>query len=161
MIKIRAAKEQDFSEIWRIFKDVIAKGDTYVNRAETTAKEAHEKWMAKEAKTFVAEINAKIVGAYLLRPNRVDRGSHVANASYIVDQNTRGLGVGKTLANHSIESAKAEGYKAMQFNFVVATNEAAVNLWKSVGFRIIGTIPSGFNHATLGYVDAHIMFREL
>ncbi len=161
MLKIRPANPQDFSEIWRIFKNVIASGDTYVNRAETSEEEARAKWMSESAKTFVAENDAKIVGAYLLRSNQVDRGSHVANASYIVDAEARGLGVGKALALHSIATAKDLGYRAMQFNFVVSTNKAAVNLWQSVGFRIIGTIPQGFKHATLGYVDAYIMFRDL
>ncbi len=161
MVKIRRAETQDFPEIWRIFKNVIAKGDTYVNGSETTEEQARAKWMSETAKTFVAEIDSKIVGAYLLRANQVDRGSHVANASYIVDENARGQGVGKALALHSIASAKEDQYRAMQFNFVVSTNKAAVNLWKSVGFQIIGTIPQGFKHATLGYVDAYIMFREL
>lgn len=161
MIKIRQATESDFLEIWRIFQNVIAKGDTYVNRGETTREEAHAKWMNGSAKTFIAKIDDKIIGAYLLKPNQVDRGSHIGNASYIVDKNCRGAGVGKALALHSISQAKIFGYKAIQFNFVVSTNSAAVKLWQSVGFRIIGTIPQAFNHKDLGFVDAHIMFREL
>ncbi len=160
-IKIRPSEKKDFDEIWRIFKSVIASGNTYVNRAETTKDEARAKWENKNAKTFVAEIDEKIVGVSLLKPNYVDRGSHVANASYIVDENLRGAGIGKALALHSISTAKELGYKAMQFNFVVSTNVAAVNLWKSVGFKIIGTIPKGFNHKDSGYVDAFVMFREL
>lgn len=161
MIKIRPAKEGDFSEIWRIFKSVISTGDTYVNRAETTAEEAYAKWMNKVAKTFVAELQEKIVGAYLVKPSQIDRGAHIANASYIVDTNARGLGVGKTLALHSIATAKEFGYKAIQFNFVVSSNVTAIKLWQSVGFRIIGTIPGAFNHKDLGYIDAYIMFLDL
>jgi L-amino acid N-acyltransferase YncA len=161
MTKIRPAVESDFTEIWRIFRSVIAGENTYVNRRETTEEEARAKWLDKSAKTFVAEINNKIVGVYLLKPNRVDLGSHVANASYIVDENTRGLGIGKALALHSIASAKEFGYRAMQFNFVVSTNEAAVKLWQSVGFRIVGTVPKAFKHSALGYVDTYVMFREL
>jgi L-amino acid N-acyltransferase YncA len=161
MIKIRSATAKDFNEILEIFKSVIASGDTYVNRAETTEDETRAKWFAANAKTFVAEIDGRIVGASLLKPNYVDRGSHVANASYIVDTNTRGAGIGKALALHSIATAKKLGYLAMQFNFVVSTNVAAVNLWKSVGFEIIGTIPKGFKHAALGYVDAYVLFRML
>ena len=161
MIKIRPATEKDFDEIWRIFKSVIADGDTYVNRADTTEDEAYAKWFDKNAKTFIAEINGKILGAYLLKPNQVDRGSHIANASYIVDANSRGTGIGKALALHSIATAKEFGYLAIQFNFVVSTNIAAVNLWKSVGFKIIGTIPQGFKHEALGYVDAYVMFLKL
>jgi len=160
-IKISPANEDNFDEIWRIFKSVISTGETYVNGDETTKEEACAKWMSKSAKTFVAKIGDEIVGVYLIKPNQVDRGSHIANASYIVDENKRGFGIGKSLALHSISTAKELGYKAMQFNFVVSTNKAAVNLWQSVGFKIIGTIPQGFNHKVLGYVDAYIMFREL
>ncbi len=160
-IIISSAKKEDFDDIWRIFLQVIAGGQTYVNDENTTKKDAYEKWFSESAKTFVAKLDDEIVGAYLLRPNQVGRGSHVANASYIVDENKRGFGIGKSLANHSIETATDFGYKAIQFNFVVSTNIAAVNLWKSVGFRIIGTVPSGFKHKTLGFVDAYIMFREL
>lgn len=160
-IKIILAKKKDFEEIWRIFKSVISKGDTYVNRPSTTKREAYEKWMNKNGKTFVAKIDDKIVGAYLLKANQVDLGSHVVNASYIVDEEKRGFGIGKALALHSISKAKELNYHAIQFNFVVSTNIAAVKLWKSVGFRIIGTVPKAFKHSTLGYVDAYIMFKEL
>ena len=160
-IKITPATTENFDEIWRIFKSVISTGETYVNDDETTKEQAYAKWMNKAAKTFVAKIDDEIVGVYLIKPNQVDRGSHIANASYIVDENKRGFGIGKSLALHSISTAKELGYKAMQFNFVVSTNKAAVNLWQSVGFKIIGTIPQGFKHKVLGYVDAYIMFREL
>ncbi|MBM3579920.1 MAG: GNAT family N-acetyltransferase [Alphaproteobacteria bacterium] len=160
-MKIRPATEKDFDEIWKIFRDVIATEDTYVNRAETTWDEAYTKWMDKEARILVAELNDKIVGASLLKPNRVDLGSHVANASFIVDVNTRKAGVGKALALHALTTAKSLGYRAMQFNFVVSTNTAAVKLWKSVGFSITGIIPGGFKHKTLGYVDAYVMFKKL
>lgn len=159
-MEIRQATEKDFDEIWKIFQAVIAKGDTYVN-AKITKAEAHEKWMNKSAKTFVATISSKIVGAYLVKPNQIDRGSHIANASYIVDENHRGAGIGKALALDSISTAKKLGYHAIQFNFVVSTNEAAVKLWQKVGFKIIGTSPKAFNHKDLGYVDSYIMFREL
>ncbi len=160
-IKITPATTENFDEIWRIFKSVISTGETYVNDDETTKEQACAKWMNKAAKTFVAKIDDEIVGVYLIKPNQVDRGSHIANASYIVDENKRGFGIGKSLALHSISTAKKLGYKAMQFNFVVSTNKVAVNLWQSVGFKIIGTIPQGFKHKVLGYVDAYIMFREL
>lgn len=160
-MKIRPATEKDFAEIWKIFRAVIAAGDTYVNDDATTADEAYDKWMDKKSKTFVAEKNGKILGAYLIKPNQVGRGSHVGNCSYIVSEEARGQGVGKALALHSIETAKELGYRAIQFNFVVSTNEAAVNLWKSVGFKIIATVPQAFRHKELGYVDAYVMFRDL
>lgn len=161
MVSILAAQEKDFDEIWRIFYQVIIGGETYVNDESTTKTDARSKWLNESAKSFIAKIDDKIVGAYLIRPNQVGRGSHIANASYIVDEETRGNGVGKALALHSITTAKELGYKAMQFNFVVSSNEPAVKLWQSVGFKIIGTIPQGFKHKVLGFVDAYIMFREL
>ena len=161
MIKITLAKKEDFDEIWRIFKAVIKDGDTYVNDEKTTKKFAKEKWLNKSAKTFVIKIDGKILGAYLIKPNQLGRGSHIANASYIVDKKARGKGVGKALALHSIKTAKKLKFKAMQFNFVVSTNEAAVNLWKSVGFEIIATIPKAFNHKDLGYFDAFVMLKKL
>ncbi len=160
-IKIRLANLDDFEGIWKIFKDVIATGDTYVNRPETTMEEGRAKWFAPNIKTYVAVINDKIVGAYFLRSNHPDLGSHVSNAGFIVDKNTRGMGVGKSLVNHALDNARNLGYKAMQFNFVVSTNTVAVNLWKSAGFRIIGTVPNGYHHKQLGFVDSYIMFREL
>lgn len=159
-MKIRPATEKDFDGIWKIFRDVIATEDTYVNRAETTRDEAYAKWMDKEAKIFVAELNDKIVGAFFLKPNRIDLGSHIANAGFIVDVNTRKAGIGKALALHALATAKSLGYRAMQFNFVVSTNGTAVKLWKSVGFSIIGIIPGGFKHKALGYVDAYVMFKK-
>lgn len=161
MMKIVRAKKEDFPAIWQIFKDVIKGGDTYVNDEKTTKKEAREKWLNKKAHTFVAKKDDQILGVYLIKPNQVGRGSHIANASYIVSKNARGLGVGKTLALHSIDMARKLKFHAIQFNFVVSTNETAVNLWKLVGFEIIGTIPKAFKHKTLGYVDAFVMFKNL
>lgn len=158
---ITEAQEKDLNDISRIFKDVISTGDTYVNRADTTDDEIRQKWFADNAKTFIAKLDGKIVGAYLIRPNHVDRGSHTANCSYIVDKSARGHGVGKTLGEHSIITAKQLNYRAIQFNFVVSTNKPAVKLWQSLGFDIIGTVPQGFNHMDLGYVDAYIMHRKV
>ena len=160
-IIIESAQNKDFDDIVRIFKQVISGGDTYVNRADTSAQEMHDKWFDKNAKTFVAKIAGEILGAYLIRPNQVDRGSHIANCSYIVDAKSRGQGVGKALGEHSIRIAKQLNYRAIQFNFVVSTNKAAVKLWQSLGFEIIGTVPEGFKHNELGYVDAYIMYRKI
>lgn len=160
-INIVEANPADFSKIWPIFQDVISAGDTYVNRADTAYQEAYEKWFDKDAKTFIAKINDEIIGAYLIKPNQIDRGSHIANCSYIVSKAARGLGCGKLLGEHSIEVAKKLNYRAIQFNFVVSTNKVAVNLWQSLGFKIIATVPQAFNHKDLGYVDVYIMFLQL
>lgn len=160
-VVIKKASDENFDEIWRIFQDVIEAGDSYANDGDTTKEDAYKKWFAKNATTFVAEIDDKIVGAYLIRPNHVGRAAHIANCSFIVDKNSRGNGVGKKIGAHAIEFARNAGYKGIQYNFVVSTNEVAVALWQSLGFKIIGTIPRAFDHKNLGLVDAYIMFRVL
>src|SRR5437763_814525 len=141
MINIRKATEVDFDQIWRIFQQVINAGDTYSNPPTTTREQAHQKWMAPDGMTYIAEDDGAILGAYILKANHPGRASHVANASYIVDTAARGKGVGRLLGEHSITEAKAAGFLAMQFNIVVSSNKPAVELWKKLGFSIIGTTP--------------------
>ncbi|UJH68289.1 GNAT family N-acetyltransferase [Muricauda sp. SCSIO 65647] len=107
------------------------------------------------------EKEKKILGTYIIKPNQIDLGSHIANASYMVHPEARGLGVGQSLGKHSLITAKELGFLGMQFNFIVSTNKAAIALWIKLGFKIIGTVPKAFKHNRLGLVDAHIMFREL
>lgn len=160
-MKIVKAKKADGDQIWSIFKEVIEGGDTYVNDEKTTKKQALEKWLGRGVHCFVMKEGKEIFGAYILKENQVGRGSHVANGSYIVSSKARGKGVGKALALHSIEKAKKLKFHAIQFNFVVSTNKAAVALWQSVGFEILATLPKAFKHKVLGYVDAFVMFRKL
>jgi len=161
-IIIRPIEEKDFEEIYKIFSNIIKKGDSYVNRPDTTKEEIYIKWVKNSIPTFVAELGGKLVGAYSLRNNHIDLGSHIANASYIVDETIRGKGIGKKLGQHSLETARNLGYKAIQFNFVVSTNKPAVNLWQSLGFKIIGIVPKAYQHQQLKtLVDVYIMHREL
>ena len=102
-----------------------------------------------------------MVGTFILRPNRPGLGSHIANASFMVSPQARGLGVGRAMGEHCLAEARRLGYRAMQFNFVVSTNDSAVGLWKQLGFRIVGRLPGAFRHATKGFVDAYVMFRDL
>jgi len=118
-------------------------------------------WINPENALFVAESNQHIVGAYILRPNQPGYGSHIVNAAYMVDAEARGQGIGQELCAHSIASARALNYRGMQFNLVVSTNTSAIRIWKANGFEIIGTVPGGFYHHELGYVDAYIFFRAL
>jgi len=161
---IRRATESDLDGIWAIFHEVVEAGDTFPHPPGTTREEAREYWFAADKTTYVAcdkEDGSEIVGAYYLRPNQVGLGSHVANAGYIVRKDQRGRGVGRALGEHSLAEAAAAGYRAMQFNLVVRTNTASVELWKKLGFQIIGTLPGGFRHREQGYVDAYVMYREL
>lgn len=161
MINIRPYKPSDSDSLWNIFHAVVQGGDTYTFLPDTGKEEALDYFTDKKNKCFVAEIDGKVAGMYALRKNRKGFGDHIGNASYMVSPDFQGRGVGKALGQHSIEQAKKEGYLALQFNFVVSTNTPAVNLWKSLGFEIIGTIPDGFRHSKLGLVDAYIMYRKL
>jgi ribosomal protein S18 acetylase RimI-like enzyme len=161
MLEIRLATEEDFDDIWRIFRAVVEPGDTYTFGPETTWEQARDFWLSKGSFTFVAVVDETIRGAYLLKPNQPGLGSHVANAAFIVDPTSRGLGLGEAMGRHSLTEAIARGFLAMQFNFVVSTNEAAVWLWTKLGFAIVGTLPGAFRHARLGFVDAFVMYRSL
>lgn len=162
MIQIRKATYEDYNAIWEIFSEVIKSGATYVFPADTPKSDLKTLWLAPTMETYVAETeDGEIVGTYMLRPNQIGRGSHVANAGYMVKPNLHGQGIGHLLCEHSIERAMKAGYSAMQFNMVVSTNSNAIKLWKKLGFKIIGTIPKGFQHKELGKVDSIIMWRSL
>jgi len=161
MITIRTARGPDFDSIWRIFREVVERGDTYVYDPSTTKEEARSIWMADGNSTYVALIDGRIIGTYILKRNQPGLGSHVANAGYMVRADCQGLGVGRAMCEHSIEEARRQGYLAMQFNMVVSTNEGAVALWEKLGFSIVGTLPQAFRHKTLGLVDAYVMHRYL
>ena len=161
MAEIRPATETDFDDIWRIFRAVVEPGDAYTFGPETTREQARDFWLSSGSSAFVAAVDGLIRGAYLLKPNQPGLGSHVANAAYMVDPSTRGLGLGEAMGRHSLDEARARGFLAMQFNIVVSTNEPAVRLWTKLGFAIVGTLPGAFRHARLGLVDAYVMHRTL
>lgn len=158
---IRPATENDHDAIWEIFQATVATGDTFVYDTNTSRGKAINYWCASDAVTFVAEQNGNVIGSYLLRPNQPGLGDHVANAGFMVDSAARGLGVGRAMGEHCLSEARRRGYRAMQFNFVVSTNESAVHLWRQLGFNIAGTLPGAFRHAQKGFVDAYVMFRLL
>jgi ribosomal protein S18 acetylase RimI-like enzyme len=159
--KVRQALASDADAMWRIFQAVIAGGDTYVFAPDTSRGVAIAYFMAPGVSSWVAEVDGQVLGMYKLIANYPDLGSHVANASFMVDPAAQGKGVGRAMGEHCLAQAKQAGYQAMQFNFVVSTNTAAVELWKKLGFSIVGTLPKTFNHARLGLVDAYVMHRFL
>lgn len=160
-VTIRKANDDDRDGVWEIIEPVIAGGDTYVFDPGTPREEMLEYWFSPEKHVYVAEDEGRIVGTFWLKPNQPGLGDHVCNAAYMVPPAAHGRGVGRQMAEYSLEEARRLGFTAMQFNFVVSTNTAAVRLWESIGMRIIGTIPHGFRHKELGPVDAYIMYREL
>lgn len=158
---LRPATAGDAAAIWNIFKAVVEPGDTYSFDSNTTEREAVAYFVGPGITSFVAEDDGRVVGMYKLIPNRIGRGSHVSNASFMVDPTAHGKGIGRMLGEHCLAEAKRQGYDAMQFNFVVSTNTAGVTLWKKLGFEVVGTLPKAFDHAKLGRVDAYVMHRFL
>ncbi|MDQ3799188.1 MAG: GNAT family N-acetyltransferase [Acidobacteriota bacterium] len=161
MLEIRKAAVADKTRIWEIIKSVISTGDTYVFAPDSSRKKMLAYWFAADKKTYVALWENEIVGTFYLKDNQPDLGSHVANAGYMVAPEAKGKRVGRAMAEFSLDEAKKLGYQAMQFNFVVKSNEIAVKLWLDLGFEIIGEIPEAFNHAELGLTNAYLMYRKL
>ena len=160
-MNIRPAAPGDFDAMWEIFRAIVARGDTYPFAPDTPRADAHAYWFAPNASSWVIEADGKVVGMYKIVANQPGLGSHVANASFMVDPQFTGKGAGRQMGEHCLEEARRRGFRAMQFNFVVSTNERAVALWLSLGFAIVGTLPGAFRHQRLGYVDAYVMFRPL
>src|SRR5271170_4452523 len=143
-IKIRRAVREDFDGIWPILREVIERGDTFAYAPSTTKEEGRTIWMETPVATYVAEVDGAIVGSYVLRRNQPGRGSHVANAGYMVGSGQRGRGIGRAMCEHSLGEARTLGFRSMQFNLVVSTNEGAVRLWESCGFRVLFELPGAF-----------------
>lgn len=162
MPTIRPATDSDHDAIWRIFRDVIASGDTYPLDPNSSREDALAYWCQRGARVFVAEDDdGEIVGSYMLHANQSASGSHVANAGFIVAKTARGQGIGRVMGEHCLNETRRLGFLAMQFNFVVSTNESAVKLWQELGMKIVGTLPGAFLHPTRGYVDVYVMFQTL
>jgi L-amino acid N-acyltransferase YncA len=162
-MEIREAEEADWVAIWPILKYVGDAGETLTWDPARTEAQARTGWMRdKPGRTIVAvDDEGNILGSANTHPNHSGRGAHVANAGFVVDPARQGHGVGRALCGRVLEQARADGYRAMQFNAVVETNTAAVGLWRSFGFDVLATVPEAFHHPTRGYVGLHIMYRKL
>jgi ribosomal protein S18 acetylase RimI-like enzyme len=158
---VRAATAADHNAIWGILEPVIRTGETYTLPMDMKRDDAVAYWTSQEHEVFVADDSGNVVGTYFLCANRLGGGSHVANCGYITAQSAFGRGVARAMCAHSLKRAKERGFKAMQYNFVVSTNERAIKLWQSFGFEIVGRLPDAFKHPTLGFVDALVMFLKL
>lgn len=158
------AVDGDWPAIWPIFHAVASGGDTYPYLPDTSEAAARSLWMQpREARraTYVARLDGRVVATAYVKPNQVGRGDHVANAGWMVAPDSRGMGIGRRFARYVIDEAGRLGYHGMQFNSVVASNEAAVRLWISLGFEIVGTVPDAFRHVTEGLTPVHVMYRRL
>ena len=160
-MRIRKVLATDFDPVWEIFKEVIKTSDTYVFDPSTPKEDLQKHWFASYMETYVLELDERVVGTYIIKPNQIDLGNHIANCSYMVHPNSHGKGIGKSMCEHSLVRAEQIGYEGIQFNIVVSSNVAAVKLWQRYGFEIIGTTPNGFRHAELGMIDTYIMYKKL
>jgi RimJ/RimL family protein N-acetyltransferase len=162
VITIREFAEEDWPAVWRFMEPVIRSGETYPYARDMDSAGAHHKWIEVTHRAYVAEDeHGEIVGSYYIAPNQPTLGAHVANCGYLVSESARGKGVASRMGEHSQEEAVRLGYRAMQFNLVVKTNEASVHIWKKLGFRIVGELEGAFRHSTLGYVDALVFYKVL
>jgi L-amino acid N-acyltransferase YncA len=159
-MQIRPAEADDWPLIWPIWHRVVSAGDTYCWDPGTAEAAARLLWMLPPPAEVLVAVDRTVVGTAVLKPNQPGLGDHVANAAFMVDPDAAGRGVGRELARHVIDRAKRLGYRAMQFNAVVSTNERAVRLWRSLGFEVVGTIPGAFRHGALGPVDLHVMHQS-
>lgn len=159
-MQLRLATPHDHDAIWAILEPVIRAGETYALPRDLTREDALAFWFAA-GETFVAEDGGELVGTYFLRPNQRGGGAHVANCGYVTAGHASGRGVARAMCAHSLDHARARGFRAMQFNNVVSTNERAVRLWQALGFAIAGRLPGAFAHPTQGDVEVFVMFRAL
>lgn len=157
---IRPATVDDWPQIHAFFDRIVADGETYSYPEGLSSEEARALWFGQEH-VVVLEEEGRILGSAMFGPNRPGRGGHVGTAAFMVDASVRGRGVGRRLGEHVVSRLREEGYRGIQFNAVVETNTAAVRLWESLGFAIVGTVPGAFRSQQHGYVGLHVMYRDL
>ena len=161
-MEVRDATGEDWPAIWPIVEATVRAGETYAYDRDLTSEQARSLWLATPpAATVVAVDDGEVLGTARMGPNRDGPGSHVGTASFMVAPQARGRGVGRTLATYVVDWHRAHGFRGIQFNAVVETNTAAVELWKSVGFEVVGTVPGAFDHPEHGYVGLHVMYLAL
>jgi ribosomal protein S18 acetylase RimI-like enzyme len=161
MTTIRLAESSDANAIWAILEPTIRAGETYTLPRSMEKEQALAYWFSPEHTVFVAEQDGEVVGSYYLRANQQGGGAHVCNCGYMTAARASGRGIATAMCAHSLEYGRSQGFRAMQFNFVVSSNEAAIHLWQKFGFAIVGRLPGAFLHPVSGYVDALVMYRVL
>ena len=162
MIHIREYKPTDWPALLPMLRDTFATGDTYTFPPDSSDAEIQKAWIEVPSATLVAcGEGGELLGTYFIKPNQPGLGSHVCNCGYIVSRAAQGRGVASLMCEDSQERALKMGFRAMQFNLVVSTNERAVRLWERLGFTFVGRLPGAFQHQELGFVDAFVMYKHL
>ena len=160
-MQVRAVEASDDEAIWRIIGPTIRAGETYTLPRDMSRSDALAYWRSPAHEVFVADENGEVIGTYYMRVNQQGGGAHVANCGYMTAAEASGRGVAREMCTHSLAHARARGFRAMQFNFVVSSNTRAIALWEDFGFRIVGRLPGAFAHPRLGFIDALVMYRAL
>jgi ribosomal protein S18 acetylase RimI-like enzyme len=160
-LAIHPATDSDHDAIWAILEPMIRLGETYTLPRDMSKEQALEYWFAADKETFVWKENDAVLGTYFLKANQQGGGAHVANCGYVTAPAAQGRGIARQMCLHSLERAKQRGFRAMQFNFVVSTNDRAIKLWASLGFEVVGRLPLAFEHPQFGFVDALVMYRQI
>lgn len=160
-MQIRPSTSKDHNAIWAILEPIFRAGDTYAQPNDIFREEALSYWLGGSHSGFVAEDTNRILGTYYLGPNQLGGGAHVCNCGFATAPAARGLGIARKMLSHALETAYSSGYKAMQFNFVVESNTAALKIWKDNGFVEVGRLPNAFNHPSQGFVDALVLYKTL
>jgi ribosomal protein S18 acetylase RimI-like enzyme len=158
---IRPALRSDTNAIWAILEPTIRAGETYTLPLDTSREDTLAYWLSPDHQVFVAKESESVLGTYFLRANHRGGGSHVCNCGYVTAPHATGRGIARAMCAHSLERARERGFLAMQFNFVISSNERAVRLWESFGFDTVGRLPQAFRHPTRGLVDSLVMHRFL
>ena len=161
MLAIRPARVEDRERIWAILEPVLRAGETYTLPRDISREDALAYWYRADHDVFVAEEAENLLGTYYLRANQGGGGSHVANCGYMTSRAEQGKGVARAMLEHSLARARTRGFRAMQFNCVISTNERAIKTWRAYGFEVVGTLPGAFRHPERGFVDAFVMYKQL
>jgi GNAT superfamily N-acetyltransferase len=160
-LTIRLYDARDWAQVWGVLEPVFRLGQTYAFPPDISEDEAHKAWVETPQHTYVAETDGQVVGTYYIKPNQPGQGAHVCNCGYVVAGNLRGRGIAAWMCSHSLAEARRLGFKAMQYNLVVASNADAIHLWQKMGFKVVGQLPKAFNHPQMGYVDALVLYQWL
>ena len=160
-VHMRLYRASDEDALWAMLQPVFEAGDTYTIDPDISREDALAYWRDGHEVFVASDSDGSLLGTYYICPNQKGGGAHVCNCGFVTSLNARGKGVAKKMLAHSLERAVARGFRAMQFNFVVSTNQRAIDIWQRHGFDIVGRLPGAFNHPDEGFVDALVMYRDL